>query len=277
MPTRCLQVFQTFRNEYDMRQIPFSATGLGLILMLSAGTLAEAESRYSAPPNTVLSADLAKPWLLQLRRLPAGIHTVSTTPIERRSLAPIQATSAIPTLAVRAASPHERQQIALAPVAQPTEAETEFEPKFLPQVVEYSGSHEPGTIVIDTSKRFLYLVQPDGKARRYRAGVGRQGFTWSGSHTITRTAEWPDWRPPKEMIERERNEGRELPEVVEGGPNNPLGARALYIGSTLYRIHGTNQPWSIGKAVSSGCIRMRNEDVIDLYERVKTGAIVVVS
>jgi len=223
----------------------------------------------------VLSADLAKPWLSQVRRLPTDSYAVSARSVERRSLAHIQATRTAPTLPVHASTRYGQQQ--LAAVAPLTNAEIGFEPKFLPQVVEYSGSHAPGTIVINTSERFLYLVQPDGKARRYGVGVGRDGFTWQGRHKITRTAEWPDWRPPEEMIERERKNGRELPVVMEGGPANPLGARALYIGSTLYRIHGTNQPWSIGKAVSSGCIRMRNEDVIDLYERVQVGAEVVVS
>lgn len=113
-------------------------------------------------------------------------------------------------------------------------------------------------------------------ARRYGVGVGKDGFGWTGSHKITNKREWPDWRPPAEMIAREREQGRELPVHMVGGPLNPLGARALYLGSTLYRIHGTNAPWTIGQSVSSGCIRMRNEDVIDLYDRVKVGTNVVV-
>ena len=117
----------------------------------------------------------------------------------------------------------------------------------------------------------------NGKARRYGVGVGKAGFEWSGTERITQKKEWPSWTPPKEMIERERLKGRELPAHMEGGPANPLGARALYLGSTLYRIHGTNQPWTIGQAVSSGCIRMRNEDVMDLYERVERGAKVIVT
>ncbi len=152
----------------------------------------------------------------------------------------------------------------------------QIDPAYLPQTVSYSGKEKPGTIVIDTGKRFLYLVQSDGKAMRYGVGVGKQGFSWKGSQRISRKAEWPTWTPPKEMIARERKKGRILPARMEGGINNPLGARALYLGSTLYRIHGTNQPWTIGKAMSSGCIRMRNEDVTDLYERVPVGAKVVV-
>ncbi len=114
-------------------------------------------------------------------------------------------------------------------------------------------------------------------ARRYGIGVGRPGFEWAGTHKVSSKREWPDWNPPKEMIAREASHGKIIPDHMEGGPENPLGARAMYLGSSLYRIHGTNQPWSIGKAVSSGCIRMRNEDVIDLYERVNVGARVVVS
>ena len=151
-----------------------------------------------------------------------------------------------------------------------------MDPKFLPQMVVYSSKEKPGTIVIDTSRRFLFLVQGNGMAKRYGVGVGKAGFEWSGTEKISRRAEWPDWRPPAEMRARERKKGRELPVVMAGGPNNPLGARALYLGSTLYRIHGTTQPHTIGKAMSSGCIRMRNEDVIDLYDRVNTGTKVIV-
>lgn len=136
------------------------------------------------------------------------------------------------------------------------------------QEVAYTGNEEPGTIVIDTPNKFLYLVQPGGRALRYGIGVGRPGFTWAGTHLVSAKKEWPDWTPPKEMLERQPY----LPRHMEGGPNNPLGARALYLGSTLYRIHGSNEPWTIGHNVSSGCIRMRNADVVDLYERVKVGA-----
>jgi lipoprotein-anchoring transpeptidase ErfK/SrfK len=146
------------------------------------------------------------------------------------------------------------------------------DPKFERQEVDYQGKEEPGTIIIDTPNHFLFLVEPDGKAMRYGIGVGRPGFTWAGTHTVSAKKEWPDWVPPKEMIERQPY----LPHFMPGGPNNPLGARAMYLGSTLYRIHGSNEPWTIGKNVSSGCIRMRNVDVIDLYDRVKVGSKVVV-
>ena len=140
------------------------------------------------------------------------------------------------------------------------------------QLVDYHGKEGAGTIVVDTPNKFLYLVQGDGKAMRYGIGVGRPGFTWSGVHTVSSKKEWPDWVPPKEMLERQPS----LPHFMAGGPTNPLGARAMYLGSTLYRIHGSNEPWTIGHNVSSGCIRMRNVDVMDLYDRVKVGTKVVV-
>jgi lipoprotein-anchoring transpeptidase ErfK/SrfK len=149
---------------------------------------------------------------------------------------------------------------------------TEMDPRYQRQVVAYDGSEKPGTIIIDTPRRFLFLVQGDGRALRYGIGVGRPGFTWAGIKEISAKREWPDWTPPAEMLQRRPD----LPHHMAGGPENPLGARAMYLGSSLYRIHGSNEPWTIGTAVSSGCIRMRNEDVIDLYNRVKVGTRVVV-
>jgi lipoprotein-anchoring transpeptidase ErfK/SrfK len=147
-----------------------------------------------------------------------------------------------------------------------------FDPRFEKQLVDYHGKEGAGTIVVDTPNKFLYLVQENGKALRYGIGVGRPGFTWSGVKQISAKKEWPDWTPPPEMLVRRPD----LPRHMEGGPQNPLGARAMYLGSSLYRIHGSNEPWTIGTNVSSGCIRMRNEDVIDLYGRVNVGARVVV-
>ena len=146
------------------------------------------------------------------------------------------------------------------------------DPRYLKQVVDYDGRERPGTIIINTEERFLYLIQDNGAAIRYGIGVGRPGFTWAGIHHISSKREWPDWTPPEQMLKRRPD----LPRHMEGGPDNPLGARAMYLGSTLYRIHGSNEPWTIGTAVSSGCIRMRNEDVIDLYQRVRVGTKVVV-
>jgi len=140
------------------------------------------------------------------------------------------------------------------------------------EVVDFPSKEAPGTVIISTDERRLYLVIGAGKALRYGIGVGRDGFQWGGTHQVTQKREWPDWRPPAEMLGRQPF----LPNFMPGGPNNPLGARAMYLGSTLYRIHGSNEPHTIGAAVSSGCFRMTNEDVIDLYERVKVGAKVVV-
>jgi lipoprotein-anchoring transpeptidase ErfK/SrfK len=142
--------------------------------------------------------------------------------------------------------------------------------------VAYDGPYGAGTIVVNTEERRLYYVLGDGRAMKYGIGVGREGFTWSGTDRVSRKAEWPGWTPPAVMIAREKAKGHILPAYMKGGINNPLGARALYIGNRIYRIHGSNEPWTIGQAVSSGCIRLTNDDVTDLYDRVKVGAKVVV-
>jgi lipoprotein-anchoring transpeptidase ErfK/SrfK len=148
----------------------------------------------------------------------------------------------------------------------------ELPAQFRRALIDYRTKEPPGTIIIDTQNTYLYLVLEKGKAMRYGVGVGREGFTWSGAEKVTRMAEWPDWHPPEEMIDRQPY----LPRFMAGGATNPLGARALYLGKTIYRIHGTNQPSTIGSFVSSGCIRLVNEDVMDLYSRVKVGTRVVV-
>jgi lipoprotein-anchoring transpeptidase ErfK/SrfK len=140
------------------------------------------------------------------------------------------------------------------------------------QTVGFQSNYAPGTIVVNTAERRLYLVQPGGSALRYGIGVGRDGFRWGGVHKVTAKKEWPSWTPPAQMLRRRPD----LPRHMEGGPDNPLGARAIYLGSTLYRIHGSNEPETIGQAVSSGCFRMTNEDVTDLYNRVAVGATVIV-
>ena len=148
------------------------------------------------------------------------------------------------------------------------------------QVVDYQTSEKPGTIVINTGQHFLFYVLPNDKAIRYGVGVGREGFGWKGTVSVGRKAEWPTWTPPPEMIARERQRGRILPAQMDGGIGNPLGARALYLykngNDTQFRIHGTSEPWTIGLNVSSGCIRLLNKDVVDLYNRAKIGAKVVV-
>jgi lipoprotein-anchoring transpeptidase ErfK/SrfK len=185
-------------------------------------------------------------------RPPGGIGTgLGTTP------------QPIPPGAAAALPPEDRPE-----VGQPKELPENLKK----QLVDYSTKEPAGTVVVDTPNTYLYLVLGNGKAIRYGIGVGREGFTWAGTERISKMSEWPDWHPPSEMIERQPY----LPRFMAGGPGNPLGARALYLGKTLYRIHGTNQPSTIGQTVSSGCIRLINEDVEDLFSRVQTGSRVVV-
>jgi lipoprotein-anchoring transpeptidase ErfK/SrfK len=164
---------------------------------------------------------------------------------------------------------------AYAPVeteAPAVEAPAPSHSRFKRQVVSYQTGEAPGTVVVDTPNTYLYLVLGNGKALRYGIGVGRDGFTWAGTKTVEKKAEWPDWHPPQEMLQRQPY----LPRMMAGGPGNPLGARAMYLSGSVYRIHGTNAPSTIGQRVSSGCIRLTNDDVVDLYNRVKVGAKVVV-
>ncbi|MCU0789761.1 MAG: L,D-transpeptidase [Nitratireductor sp.] len=250
------------------------------IIMAAAATPAAAQ-RYSPPPPSTLSADLVAPWINQLSRKPgaSGQRRLELAPAPERSRKQAATVSAFTPLQAdpvrsKRQPAASRAQQASAPAR---EQRQEIDPQFEMQIVEYDSAYKPGTIIIDTESRFLYLVEEPGKARRYGVGVGKPGFEWAGEHKVTRKAEWPRWTPPEEMRAREAAKGKILPESMDGGPENPLGARALYLGDSLYRIHGTNQPWTIGKAVSSGCIRMRNEDVIDLYERVGVGTRVIVS
>ncbi len=239
----------------------------GLIIL--AATSATADSRYKERPPVIVSPNLTAPWIMQL-----GGTAVRPKVYPARPVKPQVHQRRAP----HAADSHNfrPRQAERASVRPNKVIHGSFDAKYLPQTVPYRTGHKPGTIVIDTNNRFLYLIEGHGTARRYGVGVGKPGFEWAGSHTVSRKAEWPRWVPPKEMITREAAKGHYLPASMEGGPANPLGARALYLGSTLYRIHGTNAPWTIGNAVSSGCIRMRNEDVVDLYERVKVGTKVVV-
>jgi lipoprotein-anchoring transpeptidase ErfK/SrfK len=166
----------------------------------------------------------------------------------------------------------QRRSDADQPGYEPTQDDERVDPKFARTVVFYRTAEAPGTIIVHTSERFLYVIQPGGRALRYGIGVGREGFQWQGLVKITRKQEWPDWTPPDEMIARQPY----LPRWMAGGPGNPMGARALYLGTTVYRIHGTNQPWTIGSAVSSGCFRLTNPDVTDLYERIPVGTKVII-
>ncbi|MBP2547885.1 lipoprotein-anchoring transpeptidase ErfK/SrfK [Neorhizobium galegae] len=266
---------------------------IGALGLASLSGPALAEDRYAERPPVIVSPDLTAPWITQLggtpRRtpVPSGVRAAQVPPppglrVLYRQPPPSPRTQ---STQIRPREP----QVAPEPQAQgvrPVQTTVagrplpvirgRIEPQFLPQIVSFDTSHAPGTIIIDSTSRFLYLVLQDGKAKRYGVGVGKPGFEWAGAHTVTRKAEWPSWHPPQEMISREAEKGHYLPASMEGGPENPLGARALYLGSTLYRIHGTNAPWTIGSAVSSGCIRMRNEDVTDLYGRVPVGTKVIV-
>ncbi|TBW37216.1 L,D-transpeptidase [Siculibacillus lacustris] len=249
-----------------LRPLPFS-----LATLCAAATLAgpvSADDRYVERPPVVLSANAIEPWTAQLRpsyRDVTGPVTFAPFRAGAPAVVHFSAGSAIMPAAPREA-PVRQAALAAAP------DEHAIEPRLLPTEVDYHGREAPGTVVIDTGERYLYLVEAGGKARRYGVGVGRPGFQWAGVHTVTRKAEWPDWTPPPAMLKRKPD----LPRHMDGGPDNPLGARALYLGSTEYRIHGSNEPWTIGKAVSSGCIRMRNEDVTDLYRRVPVGTRVMV-
>jgi lipoprotein-anchoring transpeptidase ErfK/SrfK len=248
----------------------FSLVGLAAIAAAIAFP-AQARDRYAERPPVLVSPDLSAPWVMQLKRKPVGQRYLWQA---RTTRMPDQT---YPRMRRQATDQYRAAALPRQPrMYTKKEMQRRLDPKFLPQQVDYAGGEKPGTIVIDSGQKFLYLVQGGGKARRYGVGVGKEGFGWSGTQNISRKAEWPDWRPPAEMIVRERAKGRVLPVMMEGGMENPLGARALYLGSTLYRIHGTNAPWTIGTNVSSGCIRMRNEDVVDLYERVDVGTKVIV-
>lgn len=246
--------------------------GLGALGMIVGftfdGASAQSVSYHASSPYVMLNEERSSPWLLQLQ--PGYARQQAHRQQYRRS-----ASGRIVTHPTQTASRAATRAVASAPAA----PSHQLNPIYLPQVVYYETTHAPGTIIVDPHNRFLYLVEANGQARRYGVGVGRAGFGWSGTATIERRAEWPRWTPPAAMIERQP-ELEEWRNGMPGGIENPLGARALYLYSggrdTLYRIHGTNQPWTIGQAMSSGCIRMRNEDVSDLYERVRIGARVVV-
>ena len=207
-----------------------------------------------------ITSSLALAGLISALSLGAA-HSYSMDPLTRRAYAPVtRQTEAKPQASVAA------------PVTTPSQSTGTEVPAVRREVVSFSGNYEPGTIVVSTAERRMYLIMENGRAMRYGVGVGRPGFEWGGAVKITLKREWPDWTPPPEMLKRRPD----LPRHMKGGPENPLGARAMYLGSSLYRIHGSNEPETIGQAVSSGCIRMANEDVIDLYDRVNVGATVIV-
>ena len=202
--------------------------------------------------NSMLGAGLA---------LAAFAFSVDSASAQRMSFAPYNNTQSIFNQVMVEPNP-----------AEAVESDVELPANFRRQIVAFGGQYAPGTVVIDTPNTYLYYVMGGGKAVRYGIGVGREGFTWSGVQSISKKAEWPDWTPPAEMIARQPY----LPRFMAGGVTNPLGARAMYLGGTVYRIHGTNAPSTIGHRVSSGCIRLTNDDVADLYSRVNVGTKVVV-
>ena len=261
-------------------------------LLLTATASAGSASAQSCDPRFPLTCIFIDPFGLFPRPVPPAEVPEQDDPGAPLDLSPPDADIPPPERDEFAVDPAVRRQYAhvYAPVDDerfPIEAVrlSDVDAKFLRQAVYYPTHEEPGTIVIDPHNHFLYLVQGDGRALRYGVGVGRQGFGWSGTATIHNKQEWPDWYPPREMLERQPELARQMSQLqsglgMPGGPRNPLGARAIYLWQgnkdTLYRIHGTVEPWTIGKSVSSGCIRMINQDVIDLYRRTTVGTRVVV-
>ncbi|MEZ2144761.1 L,D-transpeptidase [Bradyrhizobium sp. DN5] len=225
-----------------------------MVARVAIGAVAVAVVGYSLLSRPTSVQPIRKPTAQQAQASSTPVYVA--TPVRAAAAAPAPAPAPIP---------------APAPLVEPPKA-ADGPGAFVRQVVDYASHQTPGTVIIDTGNTFLYFVLNDRQAMRYGIGVGREGFTWSGEQTVARKAEWPDWHPPAEMVSRQPY----LPRFMAGGPGNPLGARAMYLGETEYRIHGTNKPDTIGKRVSSGCIRLTNEDVVDLYERVKVGAKVIV-
>jgi lipoprotein-anchoring transpeptidase ErfK/SrfK len=255
--------------EWDIDDMPVGSVP-GDVDRPTRGTTPDPYATYRAPYGG------ASPYP-EVQREPYALPPPGVAPYQRppaQTATPAQPEPAAPS-AMRppAAVGSEQQMASLPPDIRPESGEAkELAPRLRKQIVSYQTREPPGTIIIDTPNTYLYLVLGNGQALRYGVGVGREGFTWSGTQRIARMAEWPDWHPPPEMIERQPY----LPRFMAGGPGNPLGARALYLGNTVYRIHGTNQPSTIGTFVSSGCIRLLNEDVEDLYGRVTVGTRVVV-
>ncbi|MBR1251056.1 L,D-transpeptidase [Bradyrhizobium sp. AUGA SZCCT0169] len=233
---------------------------LPMVARVAVGAVALAALGYSL---------LWRPTSVQPTRKPSAHQALaSSTPVYVAT--PVHASATVPALAL-APAPAPAPILPPAPPVEPPKA-ADAPGAFVRQVIDYASHQTPGTVIIDTKNTFLYFVLNDRQAMRYGIGVGREGFTWSGEQTVARKTEWPDWRPPADMLVRQPY----LPRFMAGGPGNPLGARAMYLGETEYRIHGTNKPDTIGKQVSSGCIRLTNEDIVDLYERVKVGAKVIV-
>ena len=256
-----------------MSRLPFS---LFLLVIFAHQPAAQAAPRVETSGDPVIDSQWTQ--LAETENpvgsAPVDPHAGQPTGIFRMLLGPRDRSAAPAAPQAPAASTPRVRHASPAPAR--TRARPQVDPAYLPAVVDYPTKERPGTIIIDTGRRYLYRVLEDGKAERYGVGVGREGFGWKGRVRVARKAEWPTWTPPAEMRRRQPY----LPVSMSGGPDNPLGARALYLydggRDTLFRIHGSNEPWTIGQAVSSGCIRMRNEDVIALYDKVSIGTRVVV-
>ncbi len=264
-----------------MRLRPILLSAAALVLFQAMPSTAQ--DRYATRPPVVVSPDLTAPWVMQLGNQPGRVvrrvsRAEQPRPVYRQVVRrlPDGGVMVQPGRQLVRRLPVDQMQTAGIAAPQKRAVQPQMNPLYLPREVDYPTELKPGSIVIDSPNKFLYYIRGDGTARRYGVGVGKDDMGWSGTQNISRKAEWPDWRPPAEMIAREKAKGRVLPAHMAGGEANPLGARALYLGSTLYRIHGTNAPWTIGTQASSGCIRMRNQDVIELYDMVKVGAKVVV-
>lgn len=242
------------------------AVALPMAARIAVGLVAVAAVGYGLLYDTVSVQSARKPSAPQAMASSSPVYVA----VPARPSAPTPAPASSSSSA-SAPAPAPAPVPTLAPLVEPPKA-AEGPSAFVRQVVDYASRQPAGTVIVDTKNTFLYLVLNETQAMRYGIGVGREGFAWSGEQTVARKAEWPDWHPPTEMIGRQPY----LPRFMAGGPGNPLGARAMYLGETEYRIHGTNNPDTIGKRVSSGCIRLTNDDVTDLYERVKIGAKVIV-
>jgi lipoprotein-anchoring transpeptidase ErfK/SrfK len=284
-----------------MRQLRISFGTVGLVVFAMTSLVAAAAAEDQGACGQIRAACQGAGFVEGAAREGIGLQVHCVIPIMRSSAQPLTARKPLPQLdpqlvvdckasrsrfgrllpqsddVLRPPAPMRPGQGA-AILALPLEDQPEtgpaksLPPQFRRTMIDYPSKEPAGTIIIDTPRTYLYLVLGSGKAMRYGIGVGREGFTWSGAEKVTKMAEWPDWHPPEEMIERQPY----LPRFMAGGDGNPLGARALYLGQTLYRIHGTNQPSTIGTFVSSGCIRLTNEDITDLYDRVRVGTRVVV-
>jgi lipoprotein-anchoring transpeptidase ErfK/SrfK len=260
--------------EYDTRYRPFFVNPDRSRAVPNYGVAGVQRQQTEAPPYAAPRREAALPsYSVPGQQSDAPRYAVQPQQPAREppALPGFATPGAQPRASVEPQAP--MRQAALPPVP-PTDSATsrQLAPELRRQVVPYTGKEAAGTVIIDTRHTFLYFVLGHGEAMRYGIGVGREGFTWSGREKVSRMSEWPDWYPPEEMIQRQPY----LPRMMAGGPGNPLGARALYLGSTLYRVHGTNDPSTIGKYVSSGCIRLTNEDIEDLYQRVHVGTQVVV-